>query len=113
MEKKATTTLPAGRQEKKSIAKPAAVAVPKAPKKALGKYFFAVVRRKTSTVRIKLFPEGTGEITVNERPFAAYFPTFGLQKSVMDPLTSLGLEKKINVKVIASGGGVASQAKAV
>lgn len=76
------------------------------------KYFFAIGRRKTANARVKLFAEGKGEITVNERTFESYFPTFGLQKMAQDPLTVLGLEKKMNAIVTTSGGGVGAQAKA-
>ena len=105
MEKKAKTTA-----VKKPVASKAAAP---AVKKSAGKYFFAIGRRKTAHARVKLYPEGTGEITVNERPFLAYFPSIGMQKSVTDPLTVLGLEKKINVMARANGGGVAAQADAV
>ena len=49
---------------------------------------------------------------MNERPFEAYFPTFGLQKMAQDPLLVLGLEKKINAVITTAGGGVGAQAKA-
>src|SRR3989338_1405012 len=76
------------------------------------KYFFAVGRRKTAQARVKLFAEGKGEITVNQRTFESYFPTFGLQKMAQDPLTVLGLEKKMNAIVTTAGGGGGAQAKA-
>ncbi|OGE76896.1 MAG: 30S ribosomal protein S9 [Candidatus Doudnabacteria bacterium RIFCSPHIGHO2_02_FULL_48_21] len=97
MEKKTTT----------AAAKKVAV-----PKKHKDKYFFAVGRRKTAQARVKVWASGTGEITVNERPFEAYFPTFGLQKMAQDPLLVLGLEKKINAVITTAGGGVGAQAKA-
>ena len=76
------------------------------------KYIFAVGRRKTARARVKLFADGKGDITVNERTFESYFPTFSLQKTAQDPLLLLGLEKKYNAIVTASGGGVGAQAKA-
>lgn len=107
-ESKKTAAVPAGRagrQEKKAPA----------PKKAVQhkeKYFFAVGRRKTAHARVKLFASGKGEITVNTRPFESYFPTFSLQKTVMDPLAALGLEKKVNAVISTAGGGVNGQADA-
>ncbi len=77
------------------------------------KYFFSVGRRKTAQARVKLFAEGTGEITVNSRPLQSYFPTLSQQKLATDPLVVLGLEKKVRATVSALGGGVTAQAKAV
>ncbi|OGE84282.1 MAG: 30S ribosomal protein S9 [Candidatus Doudnabacteria bacterium RIFCSPHIGHO2_01_FULL_49_9] len=77
------------------------------------RYHFAVGRRKTATASVKLFVDGAGEITVNERPFQQYFPTLSLQKMALDPLVALGLEKKVKVLVNTSGGGVSGQAKAM
>ena len=76
------------------------------------KYFFGVGRRKTARARVKLFADGKGQITVNERTFESYFPTFSLQKVVLDPLAILGLEKKTNALITVSGGGVSAQATA-
>lgn len=83
-----------------------------AVKKPTKKYFFAVGRRKTANARVKLFADGKGEITVNDRPFADYFPSFGQQKMAQDPLMILGLEKKVNAIITTAGGGVGAQAKA-
>lgn len=94
--------------EKKAIIKSAHPVI----KKHKEKYFFAVGRRKTAGARVKLYAEGKGEVTVNERAFEAYFPTFSLQKTVLDPLTLLGLEKKVKAVITTAGGGVAGQAKA-
>lgn len=105
MEKKAVSKKPAASKKEASIKKAAHT--------HKEKYFFAVGRRKTAHARVKLYPAGSGEFTVNERPFEAYFPTFSLQKNALDPLTSLGLEKKYKAAITTSGGGVAAQAKAV
>ena len=104
MEKKATT-------KKSSEHKREAPA--KKPVTHKEKYFFAVGRRKTAQARVKLFAEGAGEITVNDRPWQAYFPTLSLQKVVTDPLVALGLEKKVKASVSTIGGGVSAQARAV
>lgn len=133
MEKKATTkktaaahaTPPAHRAPKHEKKAPAAAhALPALPSRQAGgrqakkpvqhkeKYFFAVGRRKTAHARVKLFSDGKGEFTINERTFESYFPTFTLQKIVLDPLVSLGLEKKVNAIITTAGGGVSGQAVA-
>ncbi|OGE73812.1 MAG: 30S ribosomal protein S9 [Candidatus Doudnabacteria bacterium RIFCSPLOWO2_02_FULL_42_9] len=56
---------------------------------------------------------GTGEITINKLPLESYFQTSDLQYIVMHPMTSIGVEKGLNVKTKVSGGGIHSQAEAV
>lgn len=85
--------------------------VKKPEKKA--KYIFAVGRRKTAVARVKLFPEETGVLTINQRPFEQYFPTLQLQKDAVKALDAAGFLKSVNVEASASGGGVAAQADAV
>lgn len=83
------------------------------PKKPASRYFFAIGRRKTAVAKVKMWSEGTGEITVNERAFAHYFPTETLRKIAAGPLEALGVAKTVNVAAIVSGGGVPAQARAV
>ena len=69
-------------------------------------------RRKTAVARVTLKP-GTGQITVNDRPFEEYFPTLDLQNGVMAPLTITETSKRFDVDVRAHGGGVTGQVGAV
>ena len=71
----------------------------------------ATGRRKTSVARVWL-TEGTGVITVNDRPFEDYFPTLPLQNDVLAPFQEAGLVKKFDMKVMVSGGGLVGQAGA-
>ena len=77
------------------------------------KYFFAVGRRKTAVARVKLFPEGTGAVTINRRAFEQYFPTLHLQKEAVKALDAAGFLKSANIEADVLGGGVAAQAGAV
>ena len=81
-------------------------------KAAISKYHFAIGRRKTAQAKIKLFPDGKGEIKINNRDLIEYFPTAALQRFILEPLSILGLEKQFKVIVDARGGGVVAQAKA-
>ncbi len=76
-----------------------------------GKNFYAVGRRKTSTAQV-LTSQGNGTIMINVLPFEKYFQTADLQYIAMQPLTSLGLDKTMNVKAKVQGGGIHSQAEA-
>jgi small subunit ribosomal protein S9 len=74
--------------------------------------FMATGRRKNSVARVRV-SEGTGTVTVNERPFNAYFPRESNRLIIMQPLELAKLDKKIDVLINVSGGGLSGQAGAV
>ena len=80
------------------------------PKKA---YFYGTGRRKSSVARVKLIPNGTGVVTVNNRTLDNYFGLETLKMVVKQPLTLLGLEEKFDVVVTVQGGGFTGQAGAI
>ncbi|MCU0349863.1 MAG: 30S ribosomal protein S9 [Flavobacterium sp.] len=69
-------------------------------------------RRKCAVARVYV-SEGTGNITVNKREFAKYFPTPTLQYKVMQPLAMTENASNFDVKVNVYGGGSTGQAEAV
>ena len=75
-------------------------------------YFAATGRRKNSVARVRI-TEGTGTVTVNDRPFAAYFPRESNRLIIMQPLELAKLDAKIDVLVNVNGGGLSGQAGAV
>ena len=76
------------------------------------KTFIAVGRRKEAVARVILTP-GTGIITINGRPLADYFPTINAQSRVIEPLSTLDLLTKFDVRANVRGGGFSGQADAV
>ncbi|CAN5345327.1 30S ribosomal protein S9 [soil metagenome] len=72
----------------------------------------ATGRRKEAVARIRLAP-GTGEITVNGRPFEEYFPTISLQNNLLQPLQIADASQKYDIKVVATGGGISAQVGAI
>lgn len=76
-------------------------------------YIRAVGRRKTAVARIRLFQNGKGNITINNKNWKDYFPTAFLQNIIFSPikLTSLGNDIDLTIKVV--GGGMSSQAEAI
>ncbi|MBQ2650526.1 MAG: 30S ribosomal protein S9 [Clostridia bacterium] len=80
------------------------------PKKA---YFYGTGRGKSSVARVKLIPNGTGVVTVNNRTLDNYFGLATLKMVVKQPLTLLGLEEKFDVVVTVQGGGFTGQAGAI
>ena len=71
-----------------------------------------ICRRKTAVARVYV-SEGTGQITVNKKEFATYFPTATLQYKVLQPLTLTDNVENFDIKVNVYGGGSTGQAEAV
>ena len=69
-------------------------------------------RRKTAVARIYL-SKGKGNITINNKEIAQYFPTAALQYKVNQPLALTSNEGNFDVKVNVYGGGITGQAEAV
>ncbi len=72
-----------------------------------------VGRRKTAIARVRLVRGGKGTVRVNNKSFETYFPTFDLQRIVLEPLRAVSMETAYDVSVVAQGGGAHSQAEAV
>lgn len=75
-------------------------------------YTNALGRRKAAIARVYV-AEGSGNITVNDRPLDVYFPSGILQFVVKQPLAKLGVEGKYDIKVNLKGGGTTGQAEAL
>lgn len=72
----------------------------------------AVGRRKAAVARV-IFKEGNGQITINKRPLEKYFPSSILQYIVKQPLATLEVAEKYDIKVNLDGGGFKGQAEAL
>jgi small subunit ribosomal protein S9 len=69
-------------------------------------------RRKTAVARLQM-RDGSGQITVNKRPYDEYFPTVSLQNSLLFPLQAANLQNKFDLNVNTSGGGATGQVGAI
>ncbi len=76
-------------------------------------YFYGKGGRKTSTAQVRVYPQGKGEIIINDKKLEDYFPYFEFQKIVLDPLKLTGFEGKVDISVKVSGGGRRGQAEAI
>lgn len=76
------------------------------------KYIYTKGARKTSLARVKLWPKGKGEFSVNGKKLAEYFPTSRLQEICQDALRISDKLKAVDVELAVKGGGVMSQAEA-
>lgn len=78
------------------------------------RYYQGTGRRKTSTARVWVYPEGDGDILINGRSLVEYFgPRVLYENLVSDPLRLVNLESQVNVSVKVSGGGPTGQAGAI
>lgn len=72
----------------------------------------ALGRRKSAVARI-FVTEGTGKITINKKDLQVYFPSSILQYVVKQPLTTLNVAEKYDIKVNLDGGGYTGQSQAL
>ena len=71
-------------------------------------FIWGLGRRKTSVARVRIAP-GSGEITVNDRKLAEYFPVERLQKLAQKPLEVSETAGRFDIFVNVVGGGVTGQ----
>jgi len=72
----------------------------------------AVGRRKEAVARVYL-NKGTGNITVNEKEYKAYFPIMYLQNQVELPLKVTDTLTTFDLVINVQGGGQKGQAEAI
>ena len=76
-------------------------------------YIYGTGRRKSSTARVHLIPNGTGVITVNGRGIDEYFGLETLKLLVRQPLVATETVEKFDIEATVQGGGVTGQAGAI
>ena len=69
-------------------------------------------RRKTAVARVYV-AKGKGNITVNKKDMASYFPTATLQYKVTQPLAMTNNDGNFDITVNVYGGGITGQAEAI
>jgi small subunit ribosomal protein S9 len=72
----------------------------------------ATGKRKTAIARVILKP-GTGNYLINGRTLDEFFPRATLQKTIRQPLETVGFEDRMDVIARMHGGGVSAQAGAL
>ena len=76
-------------------------------------YFYGTGRRKNSVARVRVYSNGTGKITINDRDIDSYFGLETLKLIVRSPLVALDCAEKYDIVVRVNGGGVSGQAGAI
>ena len=74
--------------------------------------YYGTGRRKTSTARVFL-TNGSGNITINQRPLDGYFGREVARMIVRQPLELLEMTERFDIKVTVRGGGSFGQAGAI
>jgi small subunit ribosomal protein S9 len=76
-------------------------------------YYEGCGRRKEATARVRLYTQGQGDFTLNDKPMTEYFSRQVDQAMANQPLQVTGTEGRFDISVKLSGGGVTGQATAV
>ena len=72
----------------------------------------ATGRRKEAVAQVRFY-NGSGTVTLNERPLERYFPTMARRMRVMEPLRVANVEGRYDIVARLHGGGVNGQADAL
>jgi small subunit ribosomal protein S9 len=79
---------------------------------AAGARYTATGKRKTAVARVILKP-GDGTYTINGKPLDVFFPRHTLQRTIRQPLETVGYDTRMDVVASMHGGGVSAQAGAL
>ena len=76
-------------------------------------YFYGTGRRKSSVARVRVYPNGTGAITINGRDIDDYFGLDTLKLIVRQPMELTETLGAFDIVCTVTGGGVTGQAGAI
>ena len=76
-------------------------------------YFYGTGRRKSSVARVRVYPNGTGAITINGRDIDDYFGLETLKLIVRQPMELTETLGAFDIVCTVAGGGVTGQAGAI
>ncbi|MCU0512384.1 MAG: 30S ribosomal protein S9 [Anaerolineae bacterium] len=76
-------------------------------------YYEGVGRRKAASARVRIYPGGTGKITVNDKEVTDYMPREGDLELMLLPLVVSGQERGFDISIHVQGGGISGQRDAM
>ena len=76
-------------------------------------YFYGTGRIKSSVARVRVYPNGTGAITINGRDIDDYFGLDTLKLIVRQPMELTETIGAFDIVCTVAGGGVTGQAGAI
>jgi small subunit ribosomal protein S9 len=68
-------------------------------------YLSSIGKRKTAIARVKLYPEGSGEVTVNGMKMKDYFDTPMQRENALAPLVLIDKKNAFDIEAVIVGGG--------
>jgi small subunit ribosomal protein S9 len=77
----------------------------------MGKFFWTA-DAAAARARVKVYQDGSGEVTVNGMKLKEYFNGFSIENAIA-PLLTTDLRNRVDVDVMTSGGGKAAQSDAI
>lgn len=85
----------------------------KAKSTKLQEYYYGLGKRKTAVARVRIYPNGKGNITVNDKPVEEFIKTSTGHHVIKSPLKLTGLIKTFDISVKVNGGGTSAQNDAI
>lgn len=79
----------------------------------MSQYYEGVGRRKAATARVRLYPNGTGNVLINDVDGRVYMPRVGDFEIMVQPLTLIGQENSYDITIHVNGGGITGQRDAM
>lgn len=79
----------------------------------MSQYYEGVGRRKAATARVRLYPNGTGNVLINDVDGRVYMPRVGDFEIMLQPLTIIGQENSYDITIHVNGGGITGQRDAM
>ncbi|MFA6039462.1 MAG: 30S ribosomal protein S9 [Candidatus Peribacteraceae bacterium] len=76
-------------------------------------FFWSVGKRKTAIARVRLYPEGSGEVKVNGRKMKEYFLTPFQMENALAPFAIVEKKNAYDVEAEIEGGGKSAQSDAL
>lgn len=69
-------------------------------------------RRKEAVARVRFY-DGSGQVSLNNRPLEVYFPTMAMRIRVMEPLQLTDTQGRYDINATLEGGGTTGQVDAL
>lgn len=77
------------------------------------KYIQSIGRRKRATAQVRLYPGGSGKVTINEHDIKEYIKVAEVRNRALAPLKETGKLESVDLTIRAVGGGIRGQADAI
>jgi small subunit ribosomal protein S9 len=78
-----------------------------------GAYFYANGKRKSAVATVRLYPQGSGNISINGESLKDWSDSDEIFFRIQKPLGLLGVKKEIDLEIITKGGGKVAQADSI